>query len=94
MEHATTLDHTEDVYEPSLTPDSLGKLGMWIFLVGDTMSFGALLAAYAALRAGAGIVNYHCQCLSVCACLPSIRGVLNGVWRGRRLGPTGRNPRY
>ena len=58
MEHATTLDHTEDVYEPSLTPDSMGKLGMWIFLVGDTMSFGALLAAYAALRAGAGIVGW------------------------------------
>ena len=31
---------------------------MWIFLVGDTMSFGALLAAYAALRAGAGIVGW------------------------------------
>ena len=58
MEHATTLDHTEDVYEPSLTPDSLGKLGMWIFLVGDTMSFGALLAAYAALRAGAGAIGW------------------------------------
>ena len=58
MEHATTLDHTEDVYEPSLTPDSLGKLGMWVFLVGDTMSFGALLAAYAALRAGAGVIGW------------------------------------
>lgn len=58
MEHATTLEHTEDEYEPSLTPDSLGKLGMWVFLVGDTMSFGALLAAYAALRAGAGIIGW------------------------------------
>ncbi len=58
VEHATTLDHTEDVYEPSLTPDSLGKLGMWIFLIGDTMSFGALLAAYAALRAGAGVIGW------------------------------------
>ena len=58
MEHTTTLDHTEDVYEPSLTPDSLGKLGMWIFLVGDTMSFGALLAAYAAIRAGAGAIGW------------------------------------
>ena len=58
MEHATTLDHTEDVYEPSLTPDSLGKLGMWVFLVGDTMSFGALLAAYAAVRAGAGAIGW------------------------------------
>lgn len=58
MEQVTTFDHTEDVYEPSLTPDSLGKLGMWIFLIGDTMSFGALLAAYAALRAGAGIIGW------------------------------------
>lgn len=58
MEQATTLEHTEDVYEPSLTPDSLGKLGMWIFLIGDTMSFGALLAAYAALRAGAGVIGW------------------------------------
>ncbi|MCG9126342.1 cytochrome c oxidase subunit 3 [Candidatus Poribacteria bacterium] len=58
MEEATTLDHSEDVYEPSLTPDSMGKLGMWIFLIGDTMSFGALLAAYAAIRAGAGVVGW------------------------------------
>ena len=58
MENATTLDHSEDVYEPSLTPDSMGKLGMWIFLVGDTMSFGALLAAYAAIRAGAGAIGW------------------------------------
>lgn len=58
MEQVTTFDHTEDVYEPSLTPDSLGKLGMWIFLIGDTMSFGALLAAYAALRAGAGVIGW------------------------------------
>lgn len=52
------MEHTEDVYEPSLTPDSMGKLGMWIFLVGDTMSFGALLAAYAAVRAGAGVIGW------------------------------------
>ena len=58
MEHATTLDHTEDIYEPSLTPDSLGKLGMWVFLAGDTMSFGALLAAYGAIRVGAGAVEW------------------------------------
>ena len=58
MEQATALDHTEDVYEPSLTPDSLGKLGMWVFLVGDTMSFGVLLAAYAAVRSGAGVIGW------------------------------------
>ena len=53
MEDTATLDHSADVYEPSLTPDSLGKLGMWLFLISDAMSFGALLAAYGALRAGA-----------------------------------------
>ncbi len=58
MEQATTLEHTEDIYEPSLTPDSLGKLGMWVFLIGDTMSFGALLAAYAAIRIGAGVIGW------------------------------------
>ena len=46
-------NHSVDQYEPSLTPDSLGKLGMWLFLVSDAMSFGALLAAYGAIRAGA-----------------------------------------
>ena len=36
--------------ESPLTPESWGKLGMWIFLAGDAMSFGALLAAYGVLR--------------------------------------------
>ena len=53
MEEAVTPDHSVDTYEPSLTPDSLGKLGMWLFLISDAMSFGALLAAYGAIRAGA-----------------------------------------
>ena len=53
MEDTATLDHSADVYEPSLTHDSLGKLGMWLFLISDAMSFGALLAAYGAIRAGA-----------------------------------------
>ncbi len=38
--------------ETPLTPENWGKLGMWIFLAGDAMSFGALLAGYGALRAG------------------------------------------
>ncbi|MFI5342100.1 MAG: heme-copper oxidase subunit III [Candidatus Methylomirabilales bacterium] len=38
--------------ESPLTPESWGKLGMWIFLAGDAMSFGALLAGYGALRYG------------------------------------------
>jgi heme/copper-type cytochrome/quinol oxidase subunit 3 len=36
--------------ETPLTPESWGKLGMWIFLVGDAMGFGGLLAGYGALR--------------------------------------------
>lgn len=35
--------------EYSLT-DSLGKLGMWTFLAGDAMGFGALIVGYGALR--------------------------------------------
>jgi len=38
--------------ESPLTPESWGKLGMWIFLAADAMSFGGLLAAYGALRFG------------------------------------------
>ncbi|GIX48114.1 MAG: bb3-type cytochrome oxidase subunit IV [Candidatus Tectimicrobiota bacterium] len=37
-------------FESPLTPESWGKLGMWIFLVGDAMTFGTLLAAYGAVR--------------------------------------------
>ncbi len=53
-EAAAALDtHTEgfhDELEPSLTPGNSGKLGMWIFLAGDAMTFGAGIAAYGALR--------------------------------------------
>src|SRR6185436_16529482 len=31
---------------------SWGKLGMWVFLAADAMSFGGLLAGYGALRYG------------------------------------------
>ena len=53
MSETAAMDHSADVYEPSLTPDSHGKLGMWLFLISDAMSFGALLAVYGAVRAGA-----------------------------------------
>jgi heme/copper-type cytochrome/quinol oxidase subunit 3 len=54
VSEAATVDHTLGVppAESPLTPESWGKLGMWIFLVGDAMSFGALLAGYGALRYG------------------------------------------
>jgi len=38
--------------ESPLTPESWGKLGMWIFLVGDAMGFGTLLCGYGAMRYG------------------------------------------
>lgn len=48
-----TATHAEvEAYESPLTPESWGKLGMWIFLCGDAMSFGTLLAAYGAVRFG------------------------------------------
>ena len=53
-EAAVTADHVLGVEpaESPLTPESWGKLGMWIFLAGDAMSFGGLICAYAALRLG------------------------------------------
>jgi len=40
--------------ESPLTPESWGKLGMWIFLAGDAVGFGVLLASYGAARASSG----------------------------------------
>lgn len=51
MSHATTM-HVVEPAESPLTPESWGKLGMWVFLAGDAMTFGSLLAGYGALRAG------------------------------------------
>jgi heme/copper-type cytochrome/quinol oxidase subunit 3 len=50
-EVATTHTVSEPAESP-LTPESWGKLGMWIFLVGDAMGFGTLLAGYGAMRYG------------------------------------------
>ena len=51
---AATAEHAHGVHadqtEPSLTPGNTGKLGMWTFLAGDAMTFGAGIAAYGALR--------------------------------------------
>lgn len=54
MSQVAALDHTLQVEpaESPLTPESWGKLGMWVFLAGDAMSFGGLIAGYAALRIG------------------------------------------
>jgi len=53
LSQAATLDPLHPVIEPAespLTPESWGKLGMWVFLAADAMSFGGLLAGYGALR--------------------------------------------
>lgn len=54
MSQVAVLDHALQVEpaESPLTPESWGKLGMWLFLAGDAMSFGGLIAGYAALRLG------------------------------------------
>ena len=53
MSQAATLHHPAvEPAESPLTPESWGKLGMWIFLAGDAVGFGTLLGAYGALRLG------------------------------------------
>jgi heme/copper-type cytochrome/quinol oxidase subunit 3 len=54
VSQAAVADHHlgQEPAESPLTPESWGKLGMWIFLAADAMSFGGLLAGYGALRYG------------------------------------------
>jgi heme/copper-type cytochrome/quinol oxidase subunit 3 len=51
MSQAATAHAVVEPAETPLTPDSWGKLGMWIFLAGDAVGFGVLLAAYGGMRA-------------------------------------------
>ena len=51
MAEATLTHPGAEPAESPLTPESWGKLGMWIFLAGDAMGFGTLLAGYGAARA-------------------------------------------
>ena len=51
---AATLHGAVEPAETPVTPESWGKLGMWIFLAGDAVGFGTLLAAYGAMRATSG----------------------------------------
>ena len=48
---AATATHAMEPAETPLTPESWGKLGMWIFLAGDAVGFGTLLAGYGVMRA-------------------------------------------
>jgi len=49
--HAATVHSAVEPAESPLTPESWGKLGMWIFLAGDAVGFGVLLAGYGVMRA-------------------------------------------
>jgi cytochrome c oxidase subunit 3 len=54
MSEAAVMHHAVEPAETPLTPESWGKLGMWVFLAGDAMSFGALLVGYGLLRHSSG----------------------------------------
>jgi heme/copper-type cytochrome/quinol oxidase subunit 3 len=51
MSQVASVHSAVEPAETPLTPESWGKLGMWVFLVGDAVGFGVLLAAYGAMRA-------------------------------------------
>jgi cytochrome c oxidase subunit 3 len=50
MSEVAALHPAADANESPLTPESWGKLGMWLFLAGDAMSFGGLIVGYGILR--------------------------------------------
>ena len=50
MSEAVAVHGGAEIAEAPLTPESWGKLGMWLFLAGDAMSFGCLIVGYGILR--------------------------------------------
>ena len=50
MSEAVAMHAGVEPQETPLTPESWGKLGMWLFLAGDAMSFGCLIVGYGILR--------------------------------------------
>jgi len=50
MSEAVAVHGEVEPAEAPLTPESWGKLGMWLFLAGDAMSFGGLIVGYGILR--------------------------------------------
>jgi cytochrome c oxidase subunit 3 len=51
MSQVATMHSAVEAAETPVTPESWGKLGMWIFLAGDAVGFGVLLSGYGAMRA-------------------------------------------
>jgi len=50
MSEVAAMQAEAEPQESPLTPESWGKLGMWLFLAGDAMSFGCLIVGYGILR--------------------------------------------
>ncbi|HWO43871.1 MAG TPA: cytochrome c oxidase subunit 3 [Candidatus Eisenbacteria bacterium] len=50
MSDAVAVHAAVEPQESPLTPENWGKLGMWLFLAGDAMSFGCLIVGYGILR--------------------------------------------
>ncbi|MGH7827119.1 MAG: cytochrome c oxidase subunit 3, partial [Candidatus Binatia bacterium] len=50
MSDAVAMHAGVEPQESPLTPENWGKLGMWLFLAGDAMSFGCLIVGYGILR--------------------------------------------
>ena len=50
MSEAAVMHPAVEPAESPLTPESWGKLGMWVFLAGDAMSFGTLIVGYGLFR--------------------------------------------
>ena len=70
-EHHDILPHDYPV-DPEYGRATLGKLGMWIFLLSDAFSFSGLLLAYAVLRGGSEVwipKGSPVLCIPVSACL-------------------------
>ena len=98
MSEAAAVDHAHGVEpaETPLTPESWGKLGMWVFLAGDAMSFGTLLAGYAILRGNSanwpvpvdvlGIsLTAFMTFLLICSSVTMVKG-LDAIKRGDQAG--------
>jgi cytochrome c oxidase subunit 3 len=50
MSEVAAMHVEAEPQESPLTPENWGKLGMWLFLAGDAMSFGCLIVGYGILR--------------------------------------------
>src|SRR5262249_15674356 len=83
--------HAES-YESPLTPESWGKLGMWVFLVGGGMSLGTVLAWDGGIRDGRsdGTEAYECVGMWVTGGMSWVLSV-SSVWMVKGLAAIQRN---